>query len=116
MRGQHKRLALGRLKTGEMNLTEKAYAAALEQRRIAGEVLWYKFEGIKFRLADNTFYTPDFVVMLACGLIQCHEVKGKWEDDAKVKVKVAASIYPFDFIAVRKQTKAAGGKFSEEWF
>jgi hypothetical protein len=94
--------ALGRLKTGEMNKTEAAYSAHLEARKQAGEVAWFKFEGIKFRLADNTFYSPDFAVMLADGRLQAHEVKGHWEEDARVKIKVAASIYPIQFLAVKK--------------
>ena len=56
--------ALGRLKVGAMNKTEAAYARTLELRKAADEVAWYKFEGLKFRLADNTFYTPDFAVQL----------------------------------------------------
>lgn len=59
--------ALGRLKTGQMNKTESAYCQHLELRKRAGEIVWYRFEGIKLRLADNTFYTPDFAVMLATG-------------------------------------------------
>ena len=51
--------ALGRLKTGEMNKTESAYSAHLEMLRIAGELLWHKFEGLKLRLADNTFLTVE---------------------------------------------------------
>lgn len=39
--------ALGRLKTGQMNKTEEAYAKHLEQRCHAGEVAWFKFEGLK---------------------------------------------------------------------
>ena len=42
----------------------QTYAQTLELRKAAGEVAWYKFEGLKFRLADNTFYTPDFAVLL----------------------------------------------------
>lgn len=68
--------ALGRLKTGQMNKTESAYCQHLEQRKRAGEIAWYRFEGIKLRLADNTFYTPDFAVMLATGEMELHEVKG----------------------------------------
>ena len=56
--------ALGRLKTGEMNKTESAYAEYLEQQKRQGLILWYRFEGVKLRLADKTFYTPDFAVML----------------------------------------------------
>ena len=50
--------AMGRLKVGAMNQTETAYARTLELRKAAGEVAWYKFEGLKFRLADNTFTRP----------------------------------------------------------
>lgn len=108
--------ALGRLKVGQMNKTEAAYGQHLEQRRIAGEVAWYKFEGVKLRLADNTFYSPDFFVMLANGELEAHEVKGHWQDDARVKIKVAAEIYPFRFIAVKAKTKKEGGGWAEEDF
>jgi hypothetical protein len=94
--------ALGRLPVGTMNKTEAAYARHLEWRKSQGEVLWYKFEGIKLRLADATFYTCDFAVLPKDGVLQMHECKGHWQDDARVKIKVAASIYPFRFIAARK--------------
>lgn len=110
------RHALGRLKTGEMNKTEAAYDAHLWALRHAGQILWHKFEGIKFRLADNTFYTPDFEVMAADGVLEIHEVKGFWEDDARVKIKVAADIYPFRFKAFRPIAKKNGGGWAEEAF
>lgn len=94
--------ALGRLKVGAMNQTEAAYARTLELRKAAGEVAWYKFEGLKFRLADNTFFTVDFAVMMSDGLMEMHEVKGFMLDDANVKIKVAASMYPFAFKVIRK--------------
>lgn len=108
--------ALGRLKTGELNKTEQAYHDHLAQRQHAGEVAWFKFEGIKFRLADNTFYTPDFAVMLADGRMQIHETKGFWTDDARVKIKVAAELYPFEFIAIKKKAKKDGGGWQMELF
>jgi hypothetical protein len=111
-----KRFALGRLKTGEMNNTEAAYDAYLAQLQHAGEILWHKFEGLKFRLADNTFYTPDFTVMLADGTLQAHEVKGFWEDDARVKIKVAASLFPIQFIAMKPIAKKHGGGWAVEEF
>lgn len=104
--------ALGRLKTGQMNGTERAYGNQLELRKRAGEIAWYRFEGLKLRLADNTFYTPDYAVMLSTGEVECHEVKGHWTDDARVKIKVAAEMYPFRFIAIRKER----GAFTEEHF
>ena len=78
--------ALGRMKSGKMNNAELAYNKTLALRKMAGKILWYSFEGITLRLADRTTYTPDFVVMLANGELELHEVKGFWTDDAKVKV------------------------------
>lgn len=108
--------ALGRLKVGALNKTESAYAARLQSLKDAGQIAWFKFEGLKLRLADNTFYTPDFAVMLADGTIECHEVKGFWQEDARVKIKVAADLYPFRFIAIRAQTKREGGGWHVEDF
>lgn len=108
--------ALGRLKTGAMNKTEAAYAVTLEGRKAAGEVAWYKFEGLKFRLADNTFYTPDFAVMLAGGELEAHEVKGFWQDDARAKIKIAADMYPLRFVAISARTKKDGGGWKVEEF
>jgi len=112
---QRRLQALGRLKVGAMNKTEAAYAALLERRRAAGEILWFKFEGLKFRLADNTFYTPDFAVMLASGAMEAHEVKGVWQDDARAKIKIAADMYPFRFLAIKVDRKVAGGWAIEEF-
>lgn len=108
--------ALGRLKTGQMNKTEAAYAAHLETQKSLGDILWYKFEGVKVRLADNTFYTPDFAVMTHDGSLEMREVKGHWQDDARVKIKVAADQYPFKFIAVKVRPKKDGGGWSVEEF
>lgn len=111
------RFALGRLKTGEMNKTEAAYAEHLELQRRAGAVEWFKFEALKFRLADNTFYTPDFLVLMTSGFLEAHEVKGGfWMEDARVKIKVAASIYPLRFIGVMPIAKSKGGGWKMEDF
>lgn len=109
-------LALGRLKTGERNRTEAAYENLLESRLRSGEVAWFKFEGVKLRLADNTFYTPDYAVMLSSGLMEMHEVKGFWQDDARAKIKIAADMYPFRFLAVRPKPKKDGGGWDQEVF
>lgn len=101
-------LALGRMKAGQMNKTEMEYAEHLELLKRTGIIAWYRFEGMKFRLADNTFYTPDFAVMRSDGRFEMHEVKGYWHDDARVKIKVAAEMYPVEFLAVRKKTRREG--------
>lgn len=96
-----------------MNKTEAAYAKVLEAMREAGEVWRWRFEAIKLRLADRTTYTPDFLVTLPSGEMEFHEVKGFWRDDARVKVKVAAEMYPeFHFLSVQK---CAGGWKTERF-
>lgn len=105
--------ALGRMKAGKMNNAELAYSKILELRKIAGEVLWYSFEGITLRMADRTTYTPDFAVMLASGEMEMHEIKGFFQDDAKVKIKVASAMFPFRFIALRM--KGAKPEIIGEW-
>lgn len=107
--------ALGRLPAGQMNRTEEAYARLLDTLIACKDVLWWKFEGVKLRLAANTFYSPDFLVLRSDGALECHEVKGHWQDDARVKIKVAASIYPFKFIAAQPVSKKAGGWKVEEF-
>lgn len=108
------RYALGRLRPGEMNKTEARYAEHLRERMTAGEVVWFKFEAVKLRLADKTFYSPDFLVLPADGFLEVHEVKGWMEEDANVKIKVAASLYPFRFKLVRVKPKRDGGGWSIE--
>lgn len=109
--------ALGRLPTGQKNKTEQAYELeVLKPAMQDGSVSWYRFEGVKLRLADNTFYTPDFCVMRSDGTMEMHEVKGFWQDDARVKIKVAADMYPLKFIAVKRQAKKNGGGWSIEEF
>jgi hypothetical protein len=99
-----------------MNKTEEAYAAYLAQLQAVGGILWHKFEGMKFRLADNTFYTPDFMVMKPDGQLEAHEIKGFWQDDARVKIKVAADMYPFKFVAMKPRAKKLGGGWDVEEF
>lgn len=90
----------------KMNKTEQAWADQLELAKRAGDVLDYKFEAVKLRLADNTFYTPDFFVVLADTTIRVDEVKGFWRDDARVKIKVAAEQFPWlRFQAVSRKKK-----------
>ena len=101
-----------RFKKGEMNRTEAQYGDFLEGLKVSGTIVDYRFEGVKLRLADKTFYTPDFLVVYP-DRFECHEVKGFWRDDARVKIKVAASQYPWmRFKAVQWK----GGKLVTEEF
>ena len=104
--------ALGRLPVGTMNKTEAAYDLALRAQKQEGKILWHKFDGVKLRLADKCFLTVDFFVMTADGQLQAHDVKGSMaivSDDAKVKMKVAAEIYPFQFFYAVPRAKKNGG-------
>ena len=95
--------ALGRLKKGERNKTEAKYEAHLERLMAAGEIQWFKFEAIKIRIGDNCFLTPDFAVMAADSTLELHDVKGSkhvFSDDARVKMRAAAELYPFRVKAV----------------
>lgn len=106
-----------RRKPGEMNKTEAAYDAYLALLLRAGEIDGYKFEAIKLKLADNCFFTPDFLVMAKDGVLELHDTKGAkkvvrasgvkeavpWiEEDAKIKLKVVAEQFPFRVFAVFK--------------
>ena len=90
-----------------MNKMETRYSIFLEAQKSAGEILDWRFEPVKLRLADNTFYNIDFMVTCR-DRIELHEVKGHWEDDARVKWKVAAeSFWMFQFVAIQWK----GGKW-----
>lgn len=87
---------------GRMNKTEAAYAADLARRGLR-----WRYDTMPLRLADRTFYHADFVVYQHDGTIEYHEVKGShWEDDARVKIKVAAEMYDeFAFYGVTRDRK-----------
>jgi hypothetical protein len=115
----NKLFALGRMKSGERNKTEAAYEAHLEQQKRDGEILWYAFEGMTFKLAKDTRYTPDFIVMKANGELECREIKGSraiFQCDAKAKIKVAAELFPIRFIAVFPIPKKDGGGWDIQEF
>lgn len=93
--------ALGRLKAGNMNKTEIAYSKHLETLKHAGEILWFEFEPMNLKLADKCFYKVDFLVLTKEMMLEVHEVKGYWTDDALVKIKTAAAKFPFKFMSAR---------------
>lgn len=88
-------------KDGRNKMETRYETEILKPRLYTNQVLSYQFEGLKLRLAKKTFYTPDYVVVTPV-CIELHEVKGFWEDDARVKIKVAAAQFPyFKFVAVQ---------------
>ncbi len=105
--------AKGRLRAGEMNKTETAFAAMLETRKRSGEIVDYWFEAVSFKIAENKCrYTPDFLVLLRELSLVVFEVKGSftiYADDAKVKCKVFSSEYPLQLYIVAPKPKKDGG-------
>lgn len=83
-----------------MNEWERRRAGELEALRQRGEILFWRFEGATLRLANGARYTPDFLVMDKDGGLRAEEVKGHFREAAKVRIKVAASIFPFPFIVL----------------
>jgi hypothetical protein len=109
-----------------MNRREAAYSTWLELRRGAGEIAGWAFQPFKLRLAPNTYYEPDFLIVLPSGEMELHDVKatwrgkrhaGKpgWEEDARVKIKAAATLHPWFAFAGVHQPRA-GGAWEEERF
>lgn len=74
---------------------ESAYAGYLHTLMLAGDIQLYRYEPIKLLLAPQTTFTPDFFVQTKEGTIEFHEVKGWAREDAMVKLKVAAKLYPW---------------------
>ena len=89
-----------RLSTDEekLNKTEKAF---LTYMRLGG-FDWIGVQNVTLKLADDVRYTVDFTA-IRLGKLMAYEVKGFFRDDARVKIKVAARLFPWiSFVIVRK--------------
>lgn len=83
-------------------------------------------EPLRLKLGRRAYYKPDFLVVGGFNMVNenrqpvnmiFYEVKGQWREAARVRIKVAASKYPWaKFIAVVKQKKKDGGGWKEEVF
>ena len=92
------------------NKLETAYGQHLALLKRTGVIQDFRYEGMKLRLANKTFYTPDFMV-ITDEHMEFHETKGWMCDDANVKLKVAATRFPwFRFILVTKEGKSFNSK------
>jgi hypothetical protein len=89
-----------------MNKLEAAWAEELEKQKQNGEIVFYRYSPCGLRLADKTFYHPDFLVIEANGTVRFDETKGFMRDDANVKIKVAASQFPFVFRLIKRKGKS----------
>lgn len=96
-----------RKQPGEMNGVEERMFNELTKDRDEGRIAEFAYESHKLRLADKTHYCPDFWILHNDGTIEFREIKAAWrdkrtkkyrahwEEDARVKAKVAAEQFPW---------------------
>lgn len=85
-----------------MNKTEQAFFEYLQHN--IGRTFSVMAQCVTLRLANGVRYCPDFIVK-GDNFAHAYEVKGFMRDDAAVKLKVAASLYPwikFHLVTKRK--------------
>jgi hypothetical protein len=79
-----------------MNSLEARYADEVLEKAVEdGTANSWFFESVRLKLSQKTFYTPDFMVLMADGTVSFREVKGFLREDAAVKFKWAREAYPF---------------------
>ncbi len=111
-----------RQKAGDgMNSTERAFSLFVRSQHHGATIL---AQQITLLLANGVRYTPDFIVVAESSDPEpfpasfgffAYEVKGFMRDDAAVKIKVAASLYPWiTFRLVTKKRKKDGGGWAIE--
>lgn len=112
------------------NKTESAWISHIDFLIAAGRVRCYWYEPFRLRLTDpdpqthrQTFYVPDFLVIMATTEGEDHrpwviEIKGRhvWED-AQVKFKLARQAYHpvFRFSMIQRWQGAWQTILGEEW-
>lgn len=83
----------------KLNKTEAAYLALL---RTQGH-LWLGIQCVTLKLADDCRFTPDFAYINHEGRFTLVDVKGFQREDALIKAKVAARLFPWaSFVIVSK--------------
>ncbi|WP_051975377.1 hypothetical protein [Cupriavidus necator] len=110
--------ALGRLPKDQMNKTERAYSILLDEEKRQGLVLDWKFHPMRVRLADNTFYEVDFLVLPADTRLEIHETKGGFVTaHGQMKIKLCAEVLPyFRMVKATKLPMKKGGGWVREVF
>lgn len=83
-----------------MNRLEKRRAIELEALKRKGVIIDWWYEKLTLKLADDTRYTPDFAYQTPDGTIHLEETKGFWREDARIKCKLCAELYPFPLRAL----------------
>lgn len=86
--------------TDQNNLLQKGYGNHLEYLKRAGSILDYQLNSIRFRLTSgeaskgDPWFKPDYSVWMPDRTLEMHECKGLWREAARVRIKIARSLYP----------------------
>ena len=87
-----------------LNKLERDYALNLEAQRQDGLIRHWTYETMRVRIGNGAWYKPDFVVITTEDFIELHEVKGRWMEAARVRIRSAAKQYPeYTFIAIQRK-------------
>jgi hypothetical protein len=91
-----------------LNKTERRYLEILRQRE---ELVWIGVHTFRLRMAANTHYTPDFATLDKDGLFTMIDTKGAFtREDAQLKIKLAARMFPMFRWVKAELTLARAGK------
>lgn len=86
---------------------EAEYAQMLEAQARSGLIKSWMYEGITVRLADGVRFTVDFNVIGLDGSLSMVETKGFMREAARVRLLVAARMFPlWSWFLVRKKRGA----------
>lgn len=114
----HDMRALGRLAPGKLNKTEARFDAYLCRLHAEGSVLWHRPQCISLKLADDCWFRTDFAYLPPDRVLTIVDVKGAramMQDDAKVKMRVAAGLFPFRFAYAFPLSKRDGCDFEVDF-
>ena len=91
---------------------ELDFAWELERQRLAGLICEWRYHPLRFRIAKNVTYTPDFLTVASeilphTGDLTFIEVKGSWKQkggrDSRTRLQVAAYLYQwFGWVGVTR--------------
>jgi hypothetical protein len=98
-----------------MNKTEALFFAHLKATHPGA---WIEREPMALKLGNGVRYNPDFMVADPAGSsrLTAYEVKGHMRDDAAVKLKVAARLFPFIRFVLVWRDRRAGTWATQEIF
>lgn len=93
-----------------LNKTEQAFSDYLRGELFELQEMFT--QAITLKIGNGCRYTPDFVTRHG-GHFAAYEVKGFMRDDAAVKLKVAASLYPWITFYLVTKRKGGGWEMQE---